>query len=179
MSYPAVVIAEYNPEWPLRFEEEKPRILAALGSQALAVEHIGSTSVPGLAAKPIVDIMVGVRSLESAFEVCRAPLQGIGYEHIPMPALWDRRFFSRGIWKVVSHHLHLIEFEGRLWMRYVHFRDHLRAHPEVAREYEQLKRQIAARPGMERPAYSAAKAPFIEGILDQIGALASSGAANR
>ena len=168
MTYPAIVIVDYDPQWPESFAKEKLRILDVLGPRAVAVEHVGSTSVPGLAAKPIIDIVVGVRDLAITFGECVRPLQGIGYEHIPMPSVWDRRFFQRGIWRMGTHHLHLTEFGGATWHDYVLFRDHLRAHPEIARQYLALKRRIAARPNVDRPAYSAAKGPFINGVVAEI-----------
>ena len=176
MSYPAVVIVEYDPQWPARFEEERRRIAAALGPRAVAVEHVGSTAVPGLGAKPIIDIMVGVRGLGSALEGCLGPLQSIGYEYVPTLGIVDRRFFQRGMWPMHTHHLHLAEFGGATWEDYLRFRDHLRAHAEVARQYLELKRRLAASPGIDRPAYSMAKGPFIGEVLAGLAAdLAAAG----
>jgi GrpB-like predicted nucleotidyltransferase (UPF0157 family) len=168
MSYPAVVIVAYDPQWPARFEEERRRITAALGARAVAVEHVGSTAVPGLAAKPIIDIMVGVRDLAGAFADCSAALQSIGYLYVPWPRRPDRHFFQRGPWGARTHHLHLTEFGGAMWERYLLFRDHLRAHPDVARQYLELKRQVAARPNIDRPAYNAAKRPLIDGVIARL-----------
>ena len=164
MSYPAVLIFDYDPRWPLQFEEERRRLQEALGPRALGIEHIGSTSVPGLGAKPVIDIMVGVKELAEG-EHCIAPLRSIGYEFIPRQRFPDCYFFLRGAWGARTHHLHIIEFEGSLWRRYVLFRDYLRAHPEVARRYLEIKRQIAADPGIRRYTYSAAKQPFISDLM--------------
>ncbi|HEX2171742.1 MAG TPA: GrpB family protein, partial [Dehalococcoidia bacterium] len=132
------------------------------------VEHVGSTSVPGLGAKPTIDIVVGVRGLEQAFAAAVRPLQSLGYEHIPMPSSWDRRFFQRGPWRMGTHHVHLTEHEGAAWHDYLTFRDHLRAHPEVAQQYLLHKQRLAARPEIDRATYSAAKRPFIDGVIKGI-----------
>jgi GrpB-like predicted nucleotidyltransferase (UPF0157 family) len=167
MSYPGVVVVEYDPWWPARFDEEKSRIEEVLGSRAIAIEHVGSTAVPGLGAKPIIDIMVGVPDLGGAFAGCSAALQGIGYLYVPR-RLPDRHFFHRGPWGARTHHLHLTEFGGAMWERYLLFRDYLRTHPDVARQYFEFKRQVAARPNIDRPAYNAAKRPFIDGVITTI-----------
>ncbi len=176
MSCPGVVVVEYDPQWPARFDEEQRRVQEALGSRAIAIEHIGSTAVPGLGAKPIIDIMVGVRDLAGAYAGCSAALQGIGYVYVPR-RLQDRHFFQRGPWGARTHHLHVTEFGGPLWERYLLFRDYLRAHPDAARQYFELKRQVAARPGIDRPAYNAAKHPLIDGVVARLaGGLAPGGA---
>jgi GrpB-like predicted nucleotidyltransferase (UPF0157 family) len=176
MSYPGVVVVEYDPRWPARFDEERRRLQEALGSWAIAIEHVGSTAVPGLGGKPIIDIMVGVRDLASAFADCSAALQSIGYLYVPRP-LPDRHFFQRGPWGARTHHLHLTEFGGAMWERYLRFRDYLRAHPDMARQYFEFKRQVAGRPGIDRPAYNAAKHPLIDGVVARLaGGLAPGGA---
>jgi GrpB-like predicted nucleotidyltransferase (UPF0157 family) len=144
------------------FEEDKRKILEAVGEYVTAVEHIGSTSVPGLAAKPIIDVMVAIRSLADA-PACVAPLEAIGYEYVPeheavMP---ERRFFRRGSRGAGTHHLHMVERSSAFWEEHLLFRDYLRAHPEAAAGYEKLKRSLAAAHGSDRRAYTEAKADFI------------------
>lgn len=170
MSHPAVVIVDYDPRWPLLFDAEQQLLLGVLGPRALAIEHVGSTSVPGLGAKPIIDISVGVHNLMSAVDDCREPLQGLGYEYIPMPGLPDLRLFRRGPWRAATHHVHLVEFGGARWHRYLLFRDHLRARPDVAHQYDELKRGLAIEHGANRSAYQAAKMPFIDAVLAEAGA---------
>jgi len=167
MSYPGVVVVEYDPRWPARFDEEQRRVREVLGARAIAIEHVGSTAVPGLGAKPIIDIMVGVRDLAGAFDDCSAALQSIGYLYVPR-RLPDRHFFQRGPWGARTHHLHLTEFGGAMWERYLLFRDYLRTHPDVARQYYELKRQVAARPGIDRAAYNAAKRSLIDGVIARV-----------
>lgn len=160
-----VVIADYDPAWPLLFEQEKALILGAIGSAVTAIEHIGSTSVPGLPAKPIVDIMVGVRALADA-PACVEPLARLGYVYRPEfeAVLPDRRYFRKCARDVHTHHLHMAEVDGAFWRRHLAFRDYLRSHPETAQEYGRLKRGLAARLGDNVDAYTDAKTEFISAV---------------
>jgi GrpB-like predicted nucleotidyltransferase (UPF0157 family) len=147
------------------YEEEKERILAALGPAVIAIEHIGSTAVPGLAAKPIIDIMLGIRTLDEV-PALYGPLAGIGWEYAPEFELIipERRFFRKGPEESRTHHLHMVEYGDEFWVRHLLFRDYLRSHPEVANDYEQLKRTLAERYATDRPAYTEAKTDFIRQI---------------
>ena len=162
-----VVISEYNPRWPIMYEEEKALILAAIARWVVAIEHVGSTSVPGLAAKPIIDIMVGVRSLDDA-QHCIEPLAAIGYIYQPpeVDGIPERRFFNKG--PQDSHrHLHMAELGSDFWQCHLLFRDYLRSHPDAARQYEALKRELAARFGADRQGYTNAKTDFIRSIEEK------------
>ena len=171
---PPVTIVDYNARWPALYDEEKGRILAAIDPWVADIQHVGSTAVPGLGAKPIIDIMVGRRSLDDARH-CIAPLETIGYQYIPEyeDELPERRYFrwpggdtyrGRG-----SHHLHMVETTSDFWRRHLLFRDYLRRHPEVAREYECLKRELAARYGADREGYTEAKTEFITSVEEKAG----------
>lgn len=161
-----VVIADYDPEWPQLYDAERQRIVEALGDWLVAIEHVGSTSVPGLAAKPVIDIMAGIRSLDYDAHII-APLQDLGYEYVPVyeDEIPDRRYFRRGIPR--SHHVHVAEVGGRFWTDNLVFRDHLRTHPDAAAEYEALKRRLAAQYGSDRLGYVHSKTDFITGIVRQ------------
>jgi GrpB-like predicted nucleotidyltransferase (UPF0157 family) len=166
VTFPTVVLAEYDPGWPDLFEAEKDRILGAIGQRVLAIEHVGSTSVPGMPAKPVIDVMAGTRDVGVTADACTAPLQKIGYEHVPTPAFLDRRFFRRGAWLLeCTYHLHMVEMDGDTWRRYMVFRDVLRADEDVARAYQELKRQLSAEYRFDRAAYTKAKNWFIEGVI--------------
>ena len=170
MTFPTVVLAEYDPRWPDLFETEKKRILGAIGPRALAIEHVGSTAVPGMPAKPVIDMIVGTRNVAATADDCTAPLQNIGYEYVPKPALFDRRFFRRGAWLLdCMYHLHMVEMDGETWHRYTLFRDVMRAYPDVARSYLELKQQLAAEYRFDRAAYTAAKNWFVEGVIARAG----------
>jgi GrpB-like predicted nucleotidyltransferase (UPF0157 family) len=162
-----IEIVDYDATWPRQFEEEKRRILAAIGRYVAAVEHVGSTAVPDLAAKPIVDILVGLRSLADATN-CINPLKGLGYEYVPEweAELPERRYFRRVVPQPRTHHIHMVETTSEFWRRQLLFRDYLRAHLEDARAYETLKRDLASRFEVGRD-YAAAKSVFISAILDK------------
>lgn len=165
MTYP-VEIVDYDPQWPVLYEEEKGRILDIIGRRIVAIEHVGSTAVPGLAAKPIIDIIVAVRHLIDAGE-CIKPLQSIGYEYVPEfeVEIPERRFFRKGPPEARTQHIHMIELTSEFWERHLLFRDYLRSHPDVAQQYYQLKKELAARYGSDRKAYAEAKTLFIESIV--------------
>jgi GrpB-like predicted nucleotidyltransferase (UPF0157 family) len=159
-----IIIVDYDPQWPILYEEERTKILAVIGDKVVAIEHIGSTAIPDLGAKPIIDIMVGVRNLAKADE-CIEPLQGIGYEYVPEyeVSIPERRFFRKS--SPAHIHLHMVEWTSDFWERHILFRDFLRTHPETARQYHQLKTELAAKFGSDRDAYTAAKTSFIESVV--------------
>ncbi len=158
-----VVIVDYNPDWPRMYEEERARIAEAMGEWLVDIQHVGSTSVPGLAAKPIVDIMPGIRSLHDDVHII-GPLEELGYEYAPpgVDDIPERRYFRRGIPRVF--HVHVVEVMGEFWRRHIAFRDYLRAHPDTATGYAALKRRLAAEYGSDRLGYVNAKTDFIAGV---------------
>jgi len=164
VGYP-VIIADYNPQWPVLYEEEKSRILGVIGHKVVAIEHVGSTAVPGLGAKPIIDIMVAVSRLADA-EECIEPLQTIGYEYEPpdKAGIPERRYFDKGPPGARTHHIHMVEHTSDFWERHLLFRNFLRGHPEVARQYYELKKELAAKYGSDREGYTEAKTSFIESV---------------
>lgn len=165
-----VVIVDYDPRWPRFFDEEKTNILRVIGPMVVAIEHIGSTAVPGLGAKPIIDIMAGVQHLSDA-TWCIQPLKTLGYEYVPeyekfMP---DRRYFRKGNTPGMehgsTHHVHMVEVGGDFWDRHLLFRDYLRGHPEEAQRYADLKKTLAARFSSDRESYTNAKTDYIQEIV--------------
>ena len=163
-----VEICEYDTAWPLKFEKQKVDIVKAVGNKVVAIEHIGSTAVPGLGAKPIIDIMVGLRRLSDA-EDCVEPLRKIGYEYVPEleAEIPERRYFHKGPSNVPKkhYHLHMVEIDGEFWNIQILFRDYLRMHSDSAREYFELKKSLAARYRLNREAYTEAKTPFIKSTI--------------
>jgi GrpB-like predicted nucleotidyltransferase (UPF0157 family) len=158
-----IELVEYNPQWPAVFQAESERIRAACGPALAAVEHIGSTALPGVAAKPVLDLMLGVERLEDADELV-APMRGLGYEYAGRYEAFGRfSFVLREHGRRVSH-AHGFVVNGRHWRRHLFFRDHLRTHPAAAARYEALKRKLAARHEDDREAYSDGKAPFLRSI---------------
>ena len=149
------------------YEEEKARILAAIEHKVIAIEHIGSTAVPGLGAKPIIDIMAAVRRMSDSLE-CIEPLQTLGYEYYYYPEFPDRCVFVDGPMGAGPHHLHMAERASDFWTEKLLFRDYLRAHPEVAKKYYHLKKEWAVKYGADRDkyeVYTEAKTPFIQSAL--------------
>lgn len=165
-----IEIAEYDAAWPRRFEEGKARILEAIGDHVVAVEHVGSTAVPGLAAKPIVDVMAGIRSLAEA-PACVAPLERLGYQYVPEYEvdIPERRYFRKRPTAGQRYNLHVVETTSDFWLRHLLFRDWLRAHPEDARRYAELKRSIAAEAADTR-SYTDRKTAFIREVEERAAA---------
>jgi GrpB-like predicted nucleotidyltransferase (UPF0157 family) len=160
-----IIIGDYDPRWPVVYEAERKRIQEGIGGLALAVEHIGSTAVPGLGAKPIIDIMVGLRGLVDAKE-CMVPLGDIGYRYVPEyeASIPDRRFF-RKYQADGRFHLHMVEIGRDIWNRHLLFRDFLRRNPDEAIRYCELKKELAVKFKTNREAYTEAKTSFIESTI--------------
>ena len=161
-------IVPYDPRWPAAFEAEALRIRHALGPLAVRIDHHGSTAVPGLAAKPIIDIQVSVAALQP-LAAYREPLHTIGYVHVPDPDDAFCPFFHRPSRWPHTHHVHVVQAGGAEERRTLAFRDYLRAHREAARGYEQLKQDLAGQlvpvDRESREAYARAKTDFIERII--------------
>jgi GrpB-like predicted nucleotidyltransferase (UPF0157 family) len=163
----AVEIVDYDPRWPLLFEEEAKRLRAVLDpSQIMGLEHFGSTAIPGLAAKPIIDILIAVRSLAVAQATVIEALRTLDYVFWADNPKKDRMFFVKGMppfGSKRSHHVHFTEPTGEMWHRLA-FRDYLRAHPEEREAYERLKRRLATEHRADREAYTEAKSAFVESV---------------
>ena len=157
-----VRIKPYSADWPRLFEAERARLQAVIGRYVLDIQHIGSTSVPGLAAKPILDIGVAVANFEEA-AVCIEPLVALGYEYLGERGIPRHHFFARGDPR--THYLHMNEITSDDWQQTLAFRDYLRRHPEATQEYADLKQALAVRFAGDREAYTLAKTEFIEQIL--------------
>lgn len=162
-----VEIAAYDPSWPQQFADEADALRRALAPWlAGPIEHVGSTAIPGLAAKPVIDIMAGVKTLDESRPAIDAAT-AIGYCYAPYQVDLEH-WFCKPSFAVRTHHLHLIPLGSPQWIRTIAFRDYLRAHDDVAAEYEALKRRLAIEHRLDREAYTLAKRPFI----DRIAALA-------
>jgi GrpB-like predicted nucleotidyltransferase (UPF0157 family) len=161
-----VLIADYDPHWPEHFEALRSRIAAALGPIAAAIEHVGSTSVPGLAAKPIIDLDVLLRSSSNLSQAIGV-LASLGYEHRGDLGIAGREAF-RAPADHFPHHLYVCPPDSKEYWRHIAFRDYLRAHPEDAHAYAILKRRLAAQFVSEREAYNEGKRNFVEEILRRV-----------
>ena len=169
VSSDAAKIVPADPSWSAKFAEGAAIVRAALGDRIRGLEHIGSTSVPGLAAKPVVDMLVGLASMDVVL-AAPALLRGWEFPDAINDKLDDRRFGKLAPGGERTHHVHIVVFEGEEWKRLIAFRDALRADPQLARRYEAMKRDLAAKFGEQREKYTAAKTDFIRDVLLASGA---------
>ncbi|MCY0870279.1 MAG: GrpB family protein, partial [Firmicutes bacterium] len=166
---PAVGVVElvpYDASWVMAYDADCAVVCEALGAELGCIDHIGSTSIPGMCAKPIIDIAAVVPDFSLLSEAVNGRLARIGYEYVPHSEFLQRRFYRRGPWGAGSHHLHIYELGSEGWKQVIVFRDYLRAHPEAAGEYARLKLQLAQQ-CETRAAYTSAKGPFVETILQR------------
>jgi GrpB-like predicted nucleotidyltransferase (UPF0157 family) len=157
-----VRLVEYDARWPALFAAEQQRIHGQCGSLALRLEHVGGTSIPGMCAKPVLDIAVG-RFRDTSIQDCIAALHRAGYEHRDERGVPGRHYFRRG--EPRAYHVHLVEEGGPLWRDYLAFRDYLREHGEAAGQFADLKRVLAARFAQDREAYMNTKSAHVQEIL--------------
>jgi len=159
-----ITLTDYAPDWPQRFEAEKTLLRQHI-SQPAVIEHIGSTAIPGLCAKPIIDILIGVASLARINEAV-PQIEALGYEYISayedqMPY---RRFFRKWNNGIRTHHIHMVEEKSTFWNRHLSFRDYLRAHHDIAAQYGELKRALAEKEWDDMNDYADAKTAFIRDV---------------
>jgi GrpB-like predicted nucleotidyltransferase (UPF0157 family) len=162
-----VHISPYDPEWPLRFEREHGALEGAIGAWVVGgIHHVGSTAVPNLEAKPVIDILVGIESLESG-RACFEPLATLEYVHAPYLSS-EMHWFCKPHPSRRTHHLHLAPVGSARYEEELAFRDHLRADAGAAREYAALKRELADRFREDREGYTDAKETFIRSVLNNL-----------
>ena len=160
-----VIIVDYDLHWPDLFEALRAPVVAVLGDLVIVVEHIGSTAVPGLAAKPIIDMDVVVPSVADIPEAIRR-LASLGYVHRGDLGIAGREAFTAPAGKP-GHHLYLCALGSEELRRHRSFRDYLLTHPDEARAYEALKKAAALRFADDRAAYNEAKSGFVEAVLQR------------
>lgn len=157
-------VVPYDPDWPVRFERERELLEATIGGSVVGgIHHVGSTAVPGLDAKPVIDILVGVESLEAS-RSCFEPLAGLEYLYAPYLAS-EMHWFCKPDPERRTHHLHLVPPGSRRYRDELAFRDMLRTSPDLAAGYAALKHELAARHREDRDAYTEAKGEFIAAAL--------------
>ena len=159
-----IEIVEYSPEWPLAFERESAAIREACRPLVVEVHHVGSTSVPGLAAKPVLDMMPVAGGPSEAGETIPR-MTALGYRCLGENGIPGRLYFEKDVDGRDAAHVHLFPLGHPAIRTHLAFRDYLRAHPGAARDYERLKRELAAKHRDDREAYTDAKAGFIGGII--------------
>jgi GrpB-like predicted nucleotidyltransferase (UPF0157 family) len=168
-----VAVVPYDPRWPKAFEAERLHLLSCLPNEFIRrIEHFGSTAVPGLAAKPIVDMLVEVTSLEETKRRIAPVLEAQGYDYFWRPTRGDDTppfyawFIKRDKHGSRTHHIHMVEAGFEQWDTLL-FRDYLTAHPHIAREYGNLKKKLSKTHRRDRVAYTEAKTGFIREVTQR------------
>ncbi len=167
-----IVLSEYDFAWPKLFEEEKQILFTHLSSAEPVIEHIGSTAVTNLIAKPIIDIMAGLPDFGHADKLV-PKIQELGYSYFPQyeDVMPHRRFFKKLSDGIATHHIHMVEIGSEFWIRHLLFRDYLRRNPAAALEYAGLKRDLAKKEWKDSNDFADAKGDFIRGIQKKAGFL--------
>ena len=164
MSRAPVILEKYDSSWPSKFEEEKEYLMAVAGKWHFgSIEHVGSTAVPGMVAKPVIDVMFGVKTLDESRPAIEVLVEA-GYEYWPYKTE-VMHWFCKPSDVFRTHHLHLIPYESPLWQERIKFRELLRSDDKVATEYANMKRELAATYREDREAYTDKKWPFIQRVL--------------
>lgn len=168
-----VAVVPYDPCWPKQFEQERRHLLSCIPAGLIRrIEHFGSTAVPGLAAKPVIDMLVEVSSLEEARTLIAPILEAQGYDYFWRPSQGDAVspfyawFIKRNPQGCRTHHIHMVERDSELWERLL-FRDYLIEHSAVAKKYSELKKRLAEEHRTDRIAYTEQKTEFIRAITEQ------------
>ena len=164
-----IEIVNYNPNWVNMFESEAESIRASVEKDLIAeIQHIGSTAVPGLAAKPVIDIMVGLHNLSQGKNIIK-PLEKLGYVFWADNPNPEKMFFVKGMppyGEKRTHHIHVVEIDGEFWQRKL-FRDYLIMYPEEALIYEKIKRDLAVKFRNDREAYTEGKSDYVAEVMEK------------
>lgn len=161
-----VKLSKYNPKWKTLFEEESALIFSAVEDFIVDIQHIGSTAIPNIVAKPIIDILAAINSL-SNIAIIIEPLKTIGYIYRGEQGIPDRHLFVKGGEDYRTHHLHVVEKEHSEWPKHILFRDYLIKHPQEAQEYSKLKQDLLKKYELNREKYTESKSDFITKILEK------------
>lgn len=159
-----VTLFFYNPAWKRLYKKEAKFLRSVIGKYVLDIQHVGSTSIPGVKAKPIIDIAIGVKNLKNG-EKCIKPLKQLGYEYKHSAGIKGRHFFAKGSEMNRTHYVHIEKLDGRPWKNHIIFRDYLRKYKKAVKEYNELKEKLAKKYKDDRDTYTAQKDSFIRGII--------------
>jgi len=161
-----VVLSPYNFEWKKIYEKEKALLFSVLGNQALDIQHVGSTSVPGVKSKPIIDIAFAVKRTKDIEKIIKI-MKKLGYEYKHEAGVRGRHFFAKGSEKNRTHYVHMVKFGGKQWRNLIYFREYLLGNKERIREYNELKENLAKEYKDNRDTYTKKKSIFISEIIKQ------------
>lgn len=154
-----VLLVPHNPAWKTAFDLEAEVVRSVLGASLIDIQHIGSSSIPGIRSKPILDMMVGIKDLDAG-PLFEPAMSSIGYDFARQAGVPNDHVFGKGVAR--THLVHVVQFDGPTWHHNLRFRDRLRADPALAREYDDLKERLAVQFAQDRAAYTAAKRAFID-----------------
>ena len=159
-----VKLASAHDEWARLFDKEKQLLLDTFGDRIITIEHVGSTAIPGVPAKPLIDMNVVISSLEDKYiEEFVAPLEKLGYHY--MHKFPERHFFAKGPEEKRTHHLNLVELGSNQWRNSMVFRDYMRRNKNAREEYAELKEKLAGKYAEDRASYTKEKEDFIQKIF--------------
>ncbi|MBY9000552.1 MAG: GrpB family protein [Candidatus Heimdallarchaeota archaeon] len=161
-----VKLSKYNPKWKTLFEDESTKLLSVASGYFEDVQHIGSTAVPDIVSKPIIDILAAINSLSNIVKIID-PLKTLGYIYRGEQGIPGRHLFVKGGEDYRTHHLHIVEKEHSEWTKHTLFRDYLRKHPKEAQKYSKLKQDLLKKYECDREKYTSSKSDFIERILEK------------
>jgi len=161
-----VRLVTYSQEWAKLFDEEKQLLTALIGEYVIDIQHIGSTSIPGMIAKPILDIGIAIADFEEG-KRCIEPIESLGYEYKGENGIPRRHYFVKG--DPTTHHLHIVEIDSEEWKKNITFRDALRKNENLAKEYAELKLNLAEKFKYDRVAYTDGKTDFVNYVLKLAG----------
>ena len=161
-----IELSEFNAELTTMFDTEKNIISIGFPINEVIIEHIGSTSIPDIKAKPIIDIMLGMRELPSEISPIVNYLKTLGYEHIAQYdfIIPERRFFQKDLNGKRTHHIHMVSFNSEFWDKHLFFRNHLRNNPTIREQYQKLKVDLTKRQWKSGNEYADAKGDFIKSV---------------
>ncbi len=159
-----VKLSNYNLGWKKLYQKEEKLIRSVIEKYILDIQHVGSTSIPKVKAKPIIDIAIGVKSLKVG-EKCIKLLERLGYEYKCDAGIKGRHFFTKGSENNRTHYLHIEKLNGKLWENHILFRDYLIKHKEAVKEYSGLKEELVKKYKDNRDIYTIKKNSFIQKIL--------------
>ncbi len=161
-----VMLSSYNPEWKKIYKKEKELLLSVLGDQVLDIQHIGSTSVPGVKSKPIIDIAVAVEKIKDAENLIES-VEKLGYEYKHEAGVRGRHFFAKGSEKNRTHYIHMVKLGGKQWRNLTNFREYLLEDKKNIKEYNDLKESLAKEHKDNRDTYTKKKGPFISRAINK------------
>lgn len=166
-----VILVDHTDKWKSLFDKERSLLKTIIGDDVREIQHFGSTAIKGIEAKPIIDILVGVESLEDVQKFNKKKLKEAGYYHLPRVQIDGKEVFAKftdleNFTK--THILHVVKYDSSWWNEHTSFRDYLNANPSVAKEYESLKKYLAEKYPNDERSYTDEKKQFVDGILNRI-----------